>query len=326
MHDAANAVTTHLRVLEIEPKDPDALASLDRLYLNAAMYDDLVEILRRRIEVIQDPDEQMELYFRRGALFSDALGDLEQALKCYTSVLEQESRNRRALEAIESIHFRREDWKKLLETYEKLIDVADADAEMADIYARIRPGTDIAFLNAIINYILENKLYDEQYVRLHTNALYTTGEAFGFDDGLFAGYKEDAHKYDLAAWSYKLGADKKPVKAKSLDDPHCVFMQLRKFYSRYTLEMATNITGIPAEQIKKIADTMAKNRPGTIMYAPQPCGWMLPSSTGTLLSCMVQVFQPLSERPSKSSCQPAAFSSGLSVLSAVSRRRTRMLR
>ena len=124
-------------VLEIEPKDADALAALDRLYLNAAMYDDLAEILRRRIEVVQDPDEQLELYFRRGAIFSDALGDLEQSLKCYTAVLDQESRNRRALEAIESIHFRREDWKKLFETYEKLIDTADADAEMADIYARM---------------------------------------------------------------------------------------------------------------------------------------------------------------------------------------------
>ncbi len=137
MQDAANAVQTHLRVLEIEPKDADALAALDRLYLNASMYEDLAEILRRRIEVVQDPDEQLELYFRRGAIFSDALGDLEQALGCYTAVLDQESRNRRALEAIESIHFRREDWKRLLEIYEKLIDTADTDAEMADIYARM---------------------------------------------------------------------------------------------------------------------------------------------------------------------------------------------
>ena len=44
---------------------------------------------------------------------------------------------RRALEAIENIHFRREDWKKLFETYEKLIDTADTDTEMADIYARM---------------------------------------------------------------------------------------------------------------------------------------------------------------------------------------------
>jgi tetratricopeptide (TPR) repeat protein len=137
IHDPAHAVETHLKVLEIAPKDPDALAALDRLYLNAGMYDDLAEILRRRIEVVSDPDEQLELYFRRGAIFSDALGDLEQSLKCYQAVLEQESRNRRALEAIESIHFRREDWKQLFETYEKLIDCADTDSEMADIYARM---------------------------------------------------------------------------------------------------------------------------------------------------------------------------------------------
>ncbi len=135
--DPARAVETHLRVLELEPKDPDALAALDRLYLTAGMYDDLAEILRRRIEVVQDIDEQLELYFRRGAIFSDALGDLDQALACYAAVLDQESRNRRALEAIESIQFRREDWRMLFETYEKLIDVAADDNEMADIYARM---------------------------------------------------------------------------------------------------------------------------------------------------------------------------------------------
>ncbi len=137
----------------------------------------------------------------------------------------------------------------------------------ADIYARIRPGTDIAFLNAIINYILEIKLYDEEYVRLHTNALYLTGEEFGFEDGLFSGYKEADHKYDSAAWAYSLDGSKKPRKAKSLDDPRCVLAQMRGFYKRYTLQSASEITGIPVEQIKLIADTLVKNRPGTILYA-----------------------------------------------------------
>ena len=42
----------------------------------------------------------------------------------------------------------------------------------ADVYARIRPGTDTAFQNAMINHIIVNKLYDEDYVLAHTNALY----------------------------------------------------------------------------------------------------------------------------------------------------------
>jgi anaerobic selenocysteine-containing dehydrogenase len=41
----------------------------------------------------------------------------------------------------------------------------------ADIYARIRPGADPAFLNTVINYILEHRLYDEEYLKDHTNAL-----------------------------------------------------------------------------------------------------------------------------------------------------------
>lgn len=138
---------------------------------------------------------------------------------------------------------------------------------IADIYARIRPGADIAFLSSVINYILENKLYDEEYVKLHTNALLQTKEDFDFDDGLFSGYDEASHHYEVASWGYDVGKDKKPKKAKSVGDPRCVFAQLKRFYSRYTLQTGCDISGVPVEQIKLIADTMAKNRPGTIMYA-----------------------------------------------------------
>ena len=137
----------------------------------------------------------------------------------------------------------------------------------ADIYARIRPGTDAAFLNAMINHILVNKLYDEDYVVTHTNALFLGDEAFDFKDGLFSGYDEAHHNYDTKTWGYQLDAKGKPRIARSLDDPHCVFTRLKTFVSRYTLEMGERITGIPAAQIQQIAETMAKNRPGSILYA-----------------------------------------------------------
>jgi formate dehydrogenase major subunit len=138
---------------------------------------------------------------------------------------------------------------------------------IADIYACIRPGADIAFLGAMINYILENKLYDDAYVKLHTNALMLASRDFGFEDGVFAGFDEATHHYEMASWSYQTGPDKKPKKAKSLDDPYCVFAQLKKHFRRYTMEMATQISGVSSEMIKKIADTMVNNKPGTILYA-----------------------------------------------------------
>src|SRR6202007_917582 len=58
----------------------------------------------------------------------------------------------------------------------------------ADIFARLRPGADAAFLNTMINHVLVNKLYDEDYVITHTNALMLGDAAFDFQDGLFSGF------------------------------------------------------------------------------------------------------------------------------------------
>src|SRR6476660_5546658 len=137
----------------------------------------------------------------------------------------------------------------------------------ADIYARLRPGTDAAFQNTMINHIIVNKLYDEDYVVTHTNALYMSDEAFDFKDGVFSGYDETTHAYDTKTWGYQLDAKGYARIAKNLDDPHCVFSRLKTFVSRYTLEKGEHITGVPADQIKLIAETMAKNRPGSILYA-----------------------------------------------------------
>jgi formate dehydrogenase major subunit len=137
----------------------------------------------------------------------------------------------------------------------------------ADIYARIRPGADVAFLNSMINHILVNKLYDEDYVVTHTNALYLGKGSFGFHDGIFSGFDEEHLKYDTESWGYELDGSGRPKTASSLDDPHCIFSRLRTFCARYTLDVGAAITGIPAEQIRRIAETMAHNRPGTILYA-----------------------------------------------------------
>ena len=137
----------------------------------------------------------------------------------------------------------------------------------ADMYARIRPGTDAAFMNTLINYIIVNKLYDEDFVKTHTNALFLISTDFAFKDGLFSGFDEQTHSYDTKTWGYQLGAAAKPRVAASLDDPHCVFSRLGTFVSRYTPEMGERITGIPAPQIREIAETVARNRPGTILYA-----------------------------------------------------------
>ena len=80
----------------------------------------------------------------------------------------------------------------------------------ADVYARIRPGTDAAFLNTMINHILVHKLYDEDFVTTHTNALFLGDVEFDFKDGLFSGFNEEKHAYDTTTWGYQLDRQGQP--------------------------------------------------------------------------------------------------------------------
>ncbi len=42
-------------------------------------------------------------------------------------------------------------------------------AAVSDIFVQIRPGSDIAFMGGLINYVLQNKKYNEEYLRHFTN-------------------------------------------------------------------------------------------------------------------------------------------------------------
>ena len=144
----------------------------------------------------------------------------------------------------------------------------------ADIYAPMRSGTDIAFLGGMIKYILDNKLYNEEYVRSYTNAPFIVGKAFYFRDGLFSGYDKKTRKYDKSTWAFEMDSNGVPKMDRSLKDDRSVFQLLKKHYSRYNTELVSEITGTPedvlVEAYKTYGATGATGKAGTIMYA---MGW-----------------------------------------------------
>src|SRR5262245_53640820 len=112
-------------------------------------------------------------------------------------------------------------------------------AAVADFYAPVRPGSDIAFLLGIIRYAIEKKRYHEDYVKLHTNAPYIINDQFGFnvEEGLFTGFDPDKKEYKRDTWDYAAGDEGKAYKVDpTLSDPHCVFQLLKKHVERYTPE------------------------------------------------------------------------------------------
>jgi len=163
-------------------------------------------------------------------------------------------------------------------------------AAVADVYAPIRPGTDIVFLGALMNYALLNNLYHAEYVRAYTNALTLINPNYkdAADlDGLFSGYGAENKSYNTATWQYqteKVSVKVKdpagnettkevsvPRQAASLDDPNTVFSILKQHYARYTPEMVERVCGTPKDKFLEVAKTFcasgAPDKTGTILYA-----------------------------------------------------------
>ena len=174
---------------------------------------------------------------------------------------------------------------------------------VADLWAPIRAGTDVTFFNGLINYVLENELYHEDYVKLHTNASFIVSEDYEFNDGLFAGYDEATRLYDPAMSDYERisGTELKPSitektpkareggtdgsalpispaatpgfakRDKTLQNPRSVFQLMKEHFSRYTPEMVSQVTGIPEEKFLEIAAifgaTGTADKAGNVVYA-----------------------------------------------------------
>ena len=147
-------------------------------------------------------------------------------------------------------------------------------AAVADVYAPIRVGTDIAFLGGVINYLLSNDKIQHEYVKIHTDASFLLKPDFKYENGFFSGYDEARRRYDKSSWGYQRGEDGFIKADDTLQDPLCVYQQLKKHYSRYTPELVSRITGTPKDQFLKVAELIAgssaTDKVMTIMYA---LGW-----------------------------------------------------
>src|SRR5438067_3945614 len=176
---------------------------------------------------------------------------------------------------------------------------------VADQYLRIRTGTDVAYFGGLINHVLQNNLFHDEYVRNYTNAAWIVKDGYSFKDGLFSGYDAAKRTYNTATWAYETqastggpnepnpgGQNEGPTSAGSgfaatdytLQHPRSVFQLLKQHYSRYTPDMVERITGIPKDQFLKVAQLVGEmGKPDKVMSIVYAVGLTQHTTGGQLI-------------------------------------------
>jgi len=174
-------------------------------------------------------------------------------------------------------------------------------SSLADLYAPLRAGSDIAFLGGIIRYLLEKDLWFKDFALNFTNISTIIDERFQDAselDGLFSGWDEKGRKYKYDSWQYqgmevpsslsehyvnttesfsektKRLSKGPPPRDPTLQHPFCVYQILKRHYAAYTPEKVEEVSGCPKETFIKVAEALARNsgreRTSAICYA---VGW-----------------------------------------------------
>ena len=147
-------------------------------------------------------------------------------------------------------------------------------ASVADVYAPIRQGSDIAFLMGLIRHCIETGKVQWEYTKAFTNAAFIVKEGYGWADGLFTGYDPEKRDYDRSSWDYEIGEDGFAKVDPTLEHPRCVWNLLKQHVSIYTPEMVERICGTPREKFLQVARMVAEcaspTKTMTSMYA---LGW-----------------------------------------------------
>jgi formate dehydrogenase major subunit len=149
---------------------------------------------------------------------------------------------------------------------------------LANLYIATRAGSDIVFLGAIINYLLEHNNYFHDYVVNYTNAAALISEKYQDPEdlgGLFSGFDTASGSYsDQSGWDYQYDNDGKPLSDPTLQHPQCVFQIMRRHFARYTPEMVEQVCGVPCEEwrqvVKALIENSGRERTSALCYA---VGW-----------------------------------------------------
>ena len=183
---------------------------------------------------------------------------------------------------------------------------------LSDIHVPLRAGSDIVFLGALINHVIDRKLYFAEYVRRYTNAPVIVHPDFRDTEelaGLFSGYIPQEHRYAFDTWRYagqdeppappadhspdaqasseRVGRTDRPPEADpTLEDPRCVFQIVKRHFARYTPEMVERMCGVPRELFLKVADAITANsgRERTTAFA-YAVAWTQHTTGTQMISC-----------------------------------------
>ncbi|MGB1277910.1 MAG: tetratricopeptide repeat protein, partial [Nannocystaceae bacterium] len=139
LEDQPGAASAYYEVLDLDPENFTALDALERLFVSLEDWDQLSDVLRQRIEVVEDDSEKARLWRKVGEVQRDHALNPHAAIEAFQWIIDidvSEQETSGALRAMVGINNEREQWGDVEEGLRRLTDLATTDEERIQLMVR----------------------------------------------------------------------------------------------------------------------------------------------------------------------------------------------
>lgn len=134
--DRARAIAQYKKALEARGDDRRAMIALEELYAQADDAQNLLDILKLRVENAQSDDEKTKLLFRVADLQKGPLADQAGAISTYEAILDI-GMEPAAIKALDGLYREAGRYEDLIRLYERQLDAGGNAAELSELHVKI---------------------------------------------------------------------------------------------------------------------------------------------------------------------------------------------
>ena len=134
------AIEAWSELLHAEPGSMRAIEALERLHERQEQWVDLAEVLRRKVDLIEEPGRKLEVLHKLALVLEEQLEDVPEAISVYQRMLMFEARHAAALDALDRLFVQEARWPELAEVLRTKLSpeaVAEDEARRTELELRL---------------------------------------------------------------------------------------------------------------------------------------------------------------------------------------------
>lgn len=125
LEDKESAITAYQQAVELSPQNDDALTKLQSLYGELGLWRALIEVLERRLDVVEDGPSRQHLLTRVATLYDETLQQPEHAARAYRELREMDPTQLSYIVVLERLYEQAADYHALEELLREKLDMVD---------------------------------------------------------------------------------------------------------------------------------------------------------------------------------------------------------